>query len=180
MSTVYITIGLPGSGKSTWSKNFAKENDDTVIINRDAYRSMIKGGEYIFDFRFEPFIKQATNKAIEHALEYGLDVIVDETHIKAERRKEIVKVVRDFENSFGLVTNEYGRTKIVFMWFTENERNLEFRMKESRGYEAKKWKAVIDGMKESFEEPTPDEGYTELKTINPLLEKKENWEDKYI
>lgn len=53
---------------------------------------MIKGGEYTFDFRYEPFIKQATNRAVEMAIEYGLNIIVDETHIKAARRKEIIKI----------------------------------------------------------------------------------------
>jgi tRNA uridine 5-carbamoylmethylation protein Kti12 len=129
---------------------------------------MIKGGEYTFHFRYEPFIKQATNRAIEQALEYGFDVIVDETHIKKARREEIVKVVRDFEASYGLITDDYGKTKIIFHWFTEKERNLKFRMKDGRGYEAEKWVDVIDRMKKSFEAPTLEEGCDEIKTMNLL------------
>ena len=174
MSTVYINIGFPGSGKSTYSEKFAKENENVVIINRDAFRSMIKGGEYIFDFRYEPFIKNATNRAIEQALEYGLDIIVDETHIKAGRRIEIIKTVRDYEESYGLITDEYGRSKIIYHWFDETERCLENRMKEARGYDTSKWEMVINGMKKSFEPPTEDEGYNELVVINPFKGAKMN------
>ena len=165
--TVYLTIGLPGSGKSTWSRKFAQENENVVIINRDAFRTMIKDN-YTFNFRYEPFIKNSTNRAIEQALEYGLDVIVDETHIKAARRIEIVETIRNFENSYGLINTEYGKTNIVYMWFTENENNIEYRMKESRGYDRDKWVQVIEGMKKSFEPPTENEGYDKLVKLNPL------------
>jgi tRNA uridine 5-carbamoylmethylation protein Kti12 len=164
---VYILIGLPGSGKSTWSKKFAQENENIVIVNRDAFRTMIKS-EYSFNFRYEPFIKELANKSVECALDRGLDVIVDETHVKAARRKEIIKIVRDFETSYGLINTDYGRTKIIYVWFTETNHNLEFRLKENRGYSKDKWNDVINGMKSIFEEPTIDEGYDEIKTINSL------------
>lgn len=170
---VYLTIGLPGSGKSTWSRKFASENKEVVIVNRDAYRSMIKGGEYTFDFRFEPFIKQATNKAIEMALEHGLDVIVDETHIKSARRNEIVEVIRDYEKNYGLITKDFGETEIVYMWFTEDKRNIEYRMRESRGYDVSKWAQVINGMKKNFEPPTDEEGYNKLVKVNPFESSKD-------
>ena len=37
---VLILIGIPGSGKSTWSTEFVKENKDWVRINRDDFRFM--------------------------------------------------------------------------------------------------------------------------------------------
>jgi tRNA uridine 5-carbamoylmethylation protein Kti12 len=164
---VYITVGLPGSGKSTWSKKFAKENPSTVIVNRDAFRTMIKD-EYTFDFRYEPFIKDATNRSIEEALEHGLDVIVDETHIKADRRMEIISIIRNFENNYGLINDDYGKTKIICMWFTEDQNNLWFRMQNSRGYEMQKWENVINSMKKIFEPPKIEEGYDELIKQNLL------------
>ena len=69
-----------------------------------------------------------------------------------------------------MITNEYGRTKIIYRWFNETERCLENRMMEARGYETSKWEMVINGMKKSFEPPTEDEGYDELIIINPFVE----------
>jgi tRNA uridine 5-carbamoylmethylation protein Kti12 len=156
---VYITVGLPGSGKSTWSKKFAKENENVIIVNRDSFRSMIKD-EYTFNFRYEPFIKELANVALGNALERGLDVIVDETHIKSARRKEIIEVVRNFESSYGLISTDYGKTQIICVWFTEMERNIENRMMDARGY---------DGMKANFEPPSMNEGYDQMQEINPFI-----------
>lgn len=167
MSTVYLLIGLPGSGKSTWSRQLTKNNQDVIIISRDSFRTMIKD-EYTFNLRFEPFIKQATNKSIECAIENGFDVIVDETHIRKDRRLEIIKTIRDYESSYGLITDIYGRTKIVYLWFTESTNNLENRMKEPRNHDIDQWKQVIEGMIKVFEEPTEDEGCDELIKINPF------------
>ncbi|MFW6247427.1 MAG: AAA family ATPase [bacterium] len=166
MSTVYLTIGLPGSGKSFWSRQKAHEDERTVIINRDAFRTMIKDN-YTFDLMYEPFIKASSNRSIEEALKYGLDIIVDETHIKKERRKEIIQVIKNYEET-DFIEELYGKTKIVYVWFTETEKNIENRMKESRGYDREKWEEVINKMKESFEEPTEDEKYNELIKINPF------------
>ncbi len=149
---VYVTIGLPGSGKSTWAKNIAKSDDNIVIINRDGLRSMIRG-EYVFDVRYERLIKEATDDMIMRSLESGFDVIIDETHIRKDRRQEIIDIVRDFD--------EYSscKTEVVYVWFTENEKNVENRMKEPRGYDREKWTEVIAGMKKSFEYPEENEDY---------------------
>lgn len=165
---VYLLVGLPGSGKSTWSKKFAKENSSTVIVNRDAFRTMIKD-EYTFDFRYEPFIKELANKALYCALDHGLDVIVDETHIKADRRKEIIRVINDFETSYGLINTDHGKTQAICVWFTETQRNLENRMMDARGYDRQKWEEVIEGMRANFEPPTIDEGYDEIMKINTFI-----------
>lgn len=165
MSTVYVNIGFPGSGKSTYSKKFALDNEHVVIINRDAFRTMIKD-KYTFNFRYEPFIKNATNRAIESALEYGLDIVVDETHIKKDRRKEIIRVIRNYEATYGIINDKWSRTKIVYWWFAENEKNIEYRMKDARGYDKSKWAMVINGMKKAFEPPEDDEGYDKIIKMN--------------
>ena len=35
---IIVTIGLPGSGKTTWGKSFLKQNSDYVKIERDDLR----------------------------------------------------------------------------------------------------------------------------------------------
>jgi predicted kinase len=40
---VILTVGLPASGKSTWSTNFVKENPLYCRVSRDDFRYMLSG-----------------------------------------------------------------------------------------------------------------------------------------
>lgn len=43
MNNVIITVGISGSGKSTWSTNFIKENPKYLRLNRDDIRKTLVG-----------------------------------------------------------------------------------------------------------------------------------------
>lgn len=40
--TVRVLIGIPASGKSTYTKEHVMRNDDWVGVNRDSFRYMLK------------------------------------------------------------------------------------------------------------------------------------------
>ena len=42
---VIINIGIPASGKSTWSKEFVKNNRNYVRVNRDDMRLMLQSAQ---------------------------------------------------------------------------------------------------------------------------------------
>lgn len=160
---VYILIGICGSGKSTWSKNFVSDSQrgqNTVIINKDKIREMLFG-RYIFKPSMEELVHDLSVKDALKALNYGINIIIDETNITKERREKWIDIVKK-EMSCDI--------KIVYVYFTENQRNLENRMKDPRGTSSKKWEAVIESMKNRFEVPTEDELYDELITIEPYVE----------
>jgi predicted kinase len=145
MPIIFVMIGLPGSGKSTWAIEKAKD-DDTVIINRDAIRTMIKG-KYIFDKDLEPFIKAVAKLFVYEAITEGLNVVVDETNLTIEKRK--------FWNIKNIDT--------VFVWCKESKRNADLRCaSDARGYSKEYWEDVIKGMKLSFEPPTLNEYAKEI------------------
>jgi len=146
---VYLMIGIIGSGKSSWAKDKAKNNDNTVIINRDSLRHMIKGEEYVFDEKYERMIRYSAFSCLRHAIEAKFDVIIDESNISMEKRMVWLDVI---ERSITPNT-----VKVTYVWCTEIERNLDLRMQSPRGYSKKSWKEVCDKMIESFEPPTIDE-----------------------
>lgn len=43
MKTVIINVGISGSGKTTWSSNYIKENQYTYRTNRDDLRKLLVG-----------------------------------------------------------------------------------------------------------------------------------------
>ncbi len=148
--TVYILIGLPGSGKSYWAKRKVVNVPRTVIINRDALYTML-AGEYRYNETLSEMVQALFVLMIREGLSLGFDLIIDETHTTKERRQCTYNLVTKF--GYGL--------KIVYVHFTETERNLEYRMRDSRGQERGKWQSVIEDMKRHFE-PFDGEDYDEL------------------
>ncbi|GAF83141.1 unnamed protein product, partial [marine sediment metagenome] len=58
--------------------------------------------------------------------------------------------------------------KIIYVWFTENHRNLQFRMKAPKGQSEKTWKIVINNMRENFEKPVKSEQYDKLIKVSEV------------
>lgn len=161
---IYITIGFPGSGKSTWAKNKSAEEKNLIIINRDSFRTMIKH-DYTFDFTLEPMIKSMSIECVKIALDHSKDIIIDETNITKEQRRAWLNIVKN-----RLCANT-DCCKIVFVWFTENTNNILYRMNDARGYTESKWQSIINAMKQQFEEPSLDEGANEIVKIGLNNEK---------
>jgi predicted kinase len=84
MSKLFITVGLPASGKSTYSKKWVEESPKTrVRVNRDDIRRML--GPYWIPTR-EGLVTLIENTIIVDALESGFDVIVYATNFKGTDR----------------------------------------------------------------------------------------------
>jgi|WetSurMetagenome_2_1015567.scaffolds.fasta_scaffold297438_3 predicted kinase len=155
-SCIYLLIGLPGSGKSTWAKKKA-EDTRTVIVSRDAIRQMIKA-KYVFSADTEPLVKEMAKGCVVSALAAGFDVVIDETNISRSKRKEWMHFRVDCIPL--QTTAEYP---VVFVWCKEMERNVDLRFNsDARGYSKEKWAEVIEGMKKGFEAPMLEEGAQEI------------------
>ena len=78
MIRMIILQGLPGSGKSTWAREFVTGKKDWVIVNRDSLRNM--RGDYWIPEQ-EKLITQWEEFCIKSAIEEGLNVIIDATNL---------------------------------------------------------------------------------------------------
>lgn len=146
-----MTIGLPGSGKSTWAKAKAA-SDNCFVVNRDALRSMGYGGDYIFNQEREPMIFKASRRLIEDAVEYGYNVCVDETFIKASHRQEIISAYPDQD-----IVGVYFDTPVALC--------INRRLCNTKRAIGTDWAEVITKMYHAFEEPQQSEGFKELKVF---------------
>lgn len=89
---IIILIGISGSGKSTFAKDYVKNNSNSVIISRDTIRMALFGfnEETYKDYykndttEREKIVTTFFNTQIWNALENGLDVVVDNTHLNKE------------------------------------------------------------------------------------------------
>jgi predicted ABC-type ATPase len=150
-----ILTGISGAGKSHYSNLKIEENLNWVCVNRDKIREMC-----VTNYRFWPFDgkdskrysnleKSISEQSIILALENNFNVIVDETHITKKSRLNTVNLCRN-----AIVDQEI---KINYVWFTEVENNLKYRMETPKNSTEENWRKVIGFMKKSFEKPTIEE-----------------------
>lgn len=90
MSKLIILVGVPCSGKTTWARNYIKENKNTVRLNRDDFRMMLRT-EGFCENKVEMLISDVLFKGIESALLSKFDVIVDNTHVKLKYINDLIK-----------------------------------------------------------------------------------------
>lgn len=106
MSTVILTTGLPGSGKSTWAKNFLDQTTGQfVLTSRDDIRKML-GCFPIGNKDQENLVSKIQDRVIVDAINSGYNVIVHDTNLNSKSPTRIKKLfdgdvqfmVADFTN----------------------------------------------------------------------------------
>lgn len=97
--TIYILVGIPCSGKSTWLKRVKKEYD--AIVSRDAIRLHIYGKDYKPTTDKEEYITFLYNDALNFYLTSVVNVTtiyLDNTHCKEKYINEILNKYKDYYN----------------------------------------------------------------------------------
>ncbi|QLF81074.1 3'-phosphatase, 5'-polynucleotide kinase [Escherichia phage vB_EcoM_FT] len=93
MKKIILTIGCPGSGKSTWAREFIAKNPGFYNINRDDYRQSIMGHEERDEYKYTKK-KEGIVTYMQHDVANMIlcqdatkGVIVSDTNLNPERRK---------------------------------------------------------------------------------------------
>jgi predicted kinase len=76
---IILILGLPGSGKSYWAKQYQAEHPDTVRVNKDELRAMMHNS--VFSKGRENAVLAVRDFIVEQALQSGKDVLVDDTNL---------------------------------------------------------------------------------------------------
>ena len=84
-----ITVGLPSSGKTTWTDEYIKTHPDYLNINRDDLRLMLQGrGRYAkFTNWREKTVSEIARHAVIAAFQAGKSVIISDTNLNPGRNK---------------------------------------------------------------------------------------------
>lgn len=89
---VIICKGIPASGKTTWAKQFCKDNRDYVRINRDDLRNM--RGHYWMP-EDEQLITNWERTLIVEAMRYGKNLVIDATNLNEFNLYHLEEHIKD-------------------------------------------------------------------------------------
>ncbi len=96
-----ITRGIPGSGKSTWAREWVSHNPAVrARVNRDDLRENLYGQPAPLPYAQEEAVSAAQREAVRALLLAGRDVVVDDTHIRAAYVKAWAEIAEDAGASF--------------------------------------------------------------------------------
>ena len=90
---ILLLIGIPASGKSTWAKDFLRNNPDWVRVSRDDFRLMLRN-EQMCEPKVEDLITTLVNQSITKALTRKLNVIVDATNVREKYINEFIETFK--------------------------------------------------------------------------------------
>lgn len=93
MRKIYMTIGLIASGKTSWAKQFVKENKNTYRVSRDDLRFTTT--DYDYTPENEKIVDRLYRAQIEELITTTIkDIICDEMNLDKNRREEFKKWIQ--------------------------------------------------------------------------------------
>ena len=145
MKNLIIIAGVPGSGKSTWAKEYAKTHPNTLIVDTDEIRKSVTGSYQVFPpdrhILYDKMIEAANQWFASHPGD--CTVIEDSTFTDNYRRKYYMDGIHGYDHAtlFMVRFHDYS------ICYKRNK----MRRKE-------KWvpEEAIDNFIKSYEEPTPE------------------------
>lgn len=164
MPTVYMLIGLPGSGKSTVAEKLAK-GEDAVIVSTDKIREELFGDEAIQENeRYDNntvFSLAYTRTKI--AMLEGKNIIFDATNINRKKRKYFLEILSK-KYFWSLRNTDYTYSFHAILVATPYEKCLKNNLNRRRVVPEE----VIKRMMCNFEVPIKSEGWDEVEIYRPF------------
>lgn len=106
MSKLIVLRGLPGSGKTTWARQWVAEDpDNRVRVNRDDLRMMFYGKKVDLSQKQETQISRAERALVREYLNRGLSVVLDAMNLHERGLKDWDRIhpfeLREFDTPTG-------------------------------------------------------------------------------
>jgi predicted kinase len=141
VNTLYITCGVPGSGKTTWAKEKGGK-----IISPEAIKTMFYGGQFVFDESLDDMIIFITETCLSACLEKQVRrIIIDDENLSRKQRCRYINMATD-----------RGYNSII-AYFPYSQACISRIMNNARGYSNRIWSKVIEKARYNIDIPEPHE-----------------------
>jgi predicted kinase len=151
MTTLYVLVGVPGSGKTTWIGHQTFDWDNTVVISTDKYveqHAQLVGKTYSDVFQdYMPTAVEKMTYAVVDAFNNNKIVIWDQTSTSVVTRAKKLR----------MAPKHYTKVAVVFAT-PSNEVHTKFLARPGKVVPFE----VIRDMMTKFTYPTLDEGFDKI------------------
>lgn len=150
MKKLYVTVGVPGSGKSTWIKNQIWALGLTVISTDEFVEDYAKECGLTYSQVFDDYMPKAIElmlDKVDYANRHNLDIIWDQTSTSIKTRANKIRMLPDYY-------------KIAVVFKVPQTEELQRRL-ASRPGKVVPWN-VVERMIAGWQEPTMQEGWDEI------------------
>jgi predicted kinase len=150
MPKLYMMIGVPGSGKSTWIQQH--NHAGTMVASSDAYidrKAEAEGKTYndVFDKHIKA-ANQHVQQVAQEAFSLGLDLIWDQTNLNRKSRA----------SKLAMVPDHYEKIAVVFPTPDKDEWKRRLDSRPGKTIPPN----VLMGMASTLEQPSSDEGFDRI------------------
>ena len=154
MNTLYLLVGIPGSGKSTWVNNHIWTKD-CAYISTDYYvekfaQKLNKTYTEVFD-NVIPRAVRLMNRSVHRARAFNRDIVWDQTSVTIKTRSKKLRMLCNYR-------------AIAVVFATPPLEELYNRLNQRDGKHIPQ--RVIHQMLDHWQEPSLEEGFSEIWHIN--------------
>jgi predicted kinase len=156
MSTLWMLIGVPASGKSSWLAKQSWDWSRTQLLSTDAIidREASAQGKTYGEV-FSSVIKQATaemNANLRRAVKHDMDIVWDQTNLSVKARA----------GKLAQIPDHYHKIAVFFLTPSDAELRRRLASRPGKTIPAN----VIMGMKSQLEMPTKSEGFDQVIVVS--------------
>lgn len=155
MPTLYMMVGVPLSGKSTWIEQQNFDWEKTVHITSDKYtrdQQTQEGGDFTGAFHaISQNLPDMISADVTMAVSKQQDIVWDQTNVS--------ETLRRFK--LGLVPDTYRKVAVVLQVPHIDTLNARVSAMTDKNFPPE----LLDSMVKSFQMPTTEEGFDEIRVI---------------
>lgn len=156
MPTLYMLVGVPASGKSTWIETQNFDPETTVILSTDKYIDVEAARQNkTYSQVFSSYVKRATaimNAGLKMAVKDKMNIVWDQTNVTAKARAKKLEQV----------PSNYRKVAVFFPTPEANERQRRLASRPGKIIPPN----VMLAMSSTLEMPSVDEGFDEVVVVN--------------